>query len=231
LHHFHDAIDRQMRLEEIRKLAYGTADAAYVLDAQGSIVSWNPAAESLFGLAEEEVIGKACSETLKGIDECGHECGADCSILKRAQCRDPLKNYDIRMRVGGRDVWCNVSVVILDSSTSTNPYTLHIVRPTDVQKRLELAVRDFVVAETGMPDSNVRELLTIKRSPTSSVGLTAREVEVLKLLGSGSTTAKLADQLGISRTTANNHIQHIMKKLSAHSRLEAIRRAEQAGLI
>jgi PAS domain S-box-containing protein len=220
-----------MRLDEIKRLAYGTADAAYVLDAQGTIVSWNTAAERLFGLTENEVVGRACSETLKGIDECGHECGADCSILKRAQCRDPLKNYDIKTRVGGREIWCNVSVVILDSSTSTNAYTLHIVRPTDVQKRLEMAVRNFVVAETRMPDSNVRELLTIKRSPTAAVDLTPREVEVLRLLAAGSTTAKLADQLGISRTTANNHVQHIMKKLSAHSRLEAIRRAEQAGLI
>lgn len=220
-----------MKLEEIRKIAYGTADAAYVLDAQGIIVSWNSAAEQLFGLAEKDVVGRPCSETLRGIDECGHECGADCSILKRAQCRDPLKNYDIRTRVSGREIWCNVSVVILDSSTSTNAYTLHIVRPTDVQKRLEMAVRDFVVSETGIPDANVREMLTVKRSPTGSIDLTAREVEVLRLLASGSTTAKLAERLGISPTTANNHIQHILKKLSAHSRLEAIRRAEQAGLI
>jgi len=220
-----------MRLEEIRKLAYGTADAAYVLDAQGSIVSWNSAAESLFGLAEMDVVGQPCSETLKGIDECGHECGADCSILRRAQCRDPLKNYDIKTRVGGKDIWCNVSVVILDSSTSTMAYTLHIVRPTDAQKRLELAVRNFVVSETGITDTKARDLLAVKRSPTATVDLTKREVEVLRLLAGGSTTAKLADQLGISQTTANNHVQHVMKKLSAHSRLEAIRRAEQAGLI
>lgn len=220
-----------MRLDEIKKLSYGTADAAYVLDAQGDIVSWNSAAEQLFGLAEEDVVGKPCSQTLKGIDECGHECGADCSILQRAQCRDPLKNYDIKTRVGGRELWCNVSVVILDSSASTNAYTLHIVRPTDVQKRLEMAVRDFVVNETSIPKANIDELLTKKRTPTSTVDLTARELEVLRLLAAGSKTSDIAEKLFISHTTANNHIQHIMKKLSAHSRLEAIRRAEQAGLI
>jgi PAS domain S-box-containing protein len=220
-----------MRLEEIKKLAHGTADAAYVLDSQGTIVSWNAAAEALFGMNEAQAVGHACSDTLKGIDECGHECGADCSILRRANCRDPLKNYDIKTRVGGREVWCNVSVVILDNSSSTNSYTLHIVRPTDVQKRLELAVKDFVLAETSLPEANVREILTTKRSPTATVDLTAREVEVLRLLAAGNTTERIADDLGISRTTTNNHIQHILKKLSAHSRLEAIRRAEQAGLI
>ena len=220
-----------MRFEEIRKLAYGTSDAAYVLDASGTIVSWNKAAEVLFGLAEVDVVGRACSETLKGIDDCGHECGSDCSILRRAGCRDPLKNYDIKTRVGGREIWCNASVVILESSTSTNAYTLHILRPTDVQKRLELAVRDFVLSETSLPDANVREMLTAKRSPTTSVELTKREIDVLRLLSKGKRTADIGEALGISRTTANNHIQHILKKLSAHSRLEAVRRAEQAGLI
>ena len=109
-----------MRLDEIKKLAHATADPAYVLDSEGMIVSWNSAAESLFGLPESEVVGRPCSDTLRGIDDCGHECGADCSILRRAQCRDPLKNYDIKTRVGGREIWCNASVVILDSPSSTN---------------------------------------------------------------------------------------------------------------
>ncbi|MDI1243244.1 MAG: LuxR C-terminal-related transcriptional regulator [bacterium] len=220
-----------MRIEEIKKLAHGTADAAYVLDSQGQIVSWNAAAEALFGVTEGEAVGKACSATLKGIDECGHECGADCSILKRANCRDPLKNYDIKTRVSGREIWCNVSVVILDRSSSINTYTLHIIRPTDVQKRLELAVKDFVLAETSLPEANVREILSTKRSPTASVDLTARETEVLRLLAAGNTTERISDELSISKATTNNHIQHVMKKLSAHSRLEAIRRAEQAGLV
>jgi len=220
-----------MRLEEIKQIAHGTADAAYVLDAQGDIVSWNSGAEQLFGLSEKDVVGRSCSSTLKGIDECGHECGADCSILKRAQCRDPLKNYDIKTRVGERELWCNVSVVILGSSTSAKSYTLHIVRPTDVQKRLEMAVRDFVLNETSIPDANVREMLTKKRTPTATVDLTTREIEVLRLLAAGLKTTEIAEKLFISPTTANNHIQHIIKKLSAHSRLEAIRRAEQAGII
>ncbi|MCC6328799.1 MAG: response regulator transcription factor, partial [Acidobacteria bacterium] len=37
--------------------------------------------------------------------------------------------------------------------------------------------------------------------------------------------------LHISRNTVDNHIQHILKKLNAHSRLEAVRRAELSGLI
>jgi DNA-binding NarL/FixJ family response regulator len=53
----------------------------------------------------------------------------------------------------------------------------------------------------------------------------------LKLLAKGRATEAIAKQLHISRTTVNNHVQHILNKLNAHTRLEAIRRAEHAGLI
>ena len=43
--------------------------------------------------------------------------------------------------------------------------------------------------------------------------------------------AAIALKLFVSRTTVNNHVQRILKKLGAHTRLEAVRRAEQARLI
>jgi DNA-binding CsgD family transcriptional regulator len=55
--------------------------------------------------------------------------------------------------------------------------------------------------------------------------------EILRLLARGATTTTIAQQLHVSRTTVNNHVQHILRKLDAHSRLEAIRRAEHAGLL
>jgi DNA-binding CsgD family transcriptional regulator len=105
------------------------------------------------------------------------------------------------------------------------------MRPSDIQKRFEMLVRDFVVQETSLPAVNMNEIMSAKRAPTAAIDLTNREKEVLEMLGRGIPTSEIAETLFISRTTANNHIQHIMKKLSAHTRLEAVRRAEQAGLI
>ncbi len=65
----------------------------------------------------------------------------------------------------------------------------------------------------------------------SETELTLREKEILKLLGTGQTSRSIAGSLHISRNTVDNHIQHILKKLNAHSRLEAVRRAELSGLI
>lgn len=220
-----------MRLGEIKNLVEGTGDPAFALDSNGFIVAWNKAAAELFGLTKNKVIGLACKNVIQGVDECGRACTENCTIQQRARNHQPLKNYDIQINANGKKQWCNVSVLIVDEKNSTNPYTVHIVRQSDIQKRFELLVRDFVINETSLPSVNVNEILSTKTAPSSVTDLTKREIEILKLLSKGEKTSEIADKLFISRTTANNHIQHIMKKLAAHSRLEAVRRAEQAGLI
>lgn len=220
-----------MRLGEIKNLVDGTADPAFALDPNGLIVAWNKAAEELFGLTEEKAIGSSCKNVIQGVDECGMACTENCTIQQRARNHQPLKNYDIRVNANGKRQWCNVSVIIVNGFNSTNPHTIHIVRQSDIQKRFELLVKDFVINETSLPTVNVSEILSSKTAPSSVTDLTKREIEILKLLAKGKNTAQIIEQLFISKATANNHIQHIMKKLAAHSRLEAVRRAEQAGLI
>ncbi len=52
-------------------------------------------------------------------------------------------------------------------------------------------------------------------------GLTKREEEVLALLAHGLSTPDIERELSISNGTARNHIQHVYRKLSVHSRDEA----------
>jgi DNA-binding NarL/FixJ family response regulator len=61
--------------------------------------------------------------------------------------------------------------------------------------------------------------------------LTVREAEVLSLLGKGVDAQSIARQLGISVNTSRSHLKNIMAKLGAHSQLEAVALASQAGLI
>ena len=73
--------------------------------------------------------------------------------------------------------------------------------------------------------------MTSPRGAARHVVLTPRETEILRLLAGGGTTASIADGLCLSRATVNNHTQNILGKLNAHSRLEAVRRAEMSGLL
>jgi two-component system, NarL family, nitrate/nitrite response regulator NarL len=61
--------------------------------------------------------------------------------------------------------------------------------------------------------------------------LTRREREVLSGLVRGDDTAKLAASMGIAATTARCHIQNVLTKLGAHSRLEAATSAVRYGMV
>lgn len=59
--------------------------------------------------------------------------------------------------------------------------------------------------------------------------LTPRELEVLKLMAGGRTNLAIADALFITDGTVKQHVKHILKKLQASNRSEAVVRWFQAG--
>lgn len=61
--------------------------------------------------------------------------------------------------------------------------------------------------------------------------LTARELEILELMAQGLDTRALADRLVVSPTTVRTHVQSVLAKLEAHSRLEAVARAVELGIL
>jgi len=61
--------------------------------------------------------------------------------------------------------------------------------------------------------------------------LTPREREVLCRLVRGEDTAALAHEMGITAATARCHIQNVLMKLGAHTRLEAVTAVVRCGLI
>jgi HD-GYP domain-containing protein (c-di-GMP phosphodiesterase class II) len=71
----------------------------------------------------------------------------------------------------------------------------------------------------------------VTRNPQLPAGLTAREVEVLRLLAVGLKPSEIAERLVISRKTARNHIEHIYTKIGASNRAMASLFAARHGLI
>ena len=61
--------------------------------------------------------------------------------------------------------------------------------------------------------------------------LTLREKEVLRLIAEGFSSRNVAAELGISYTTVRTHIRSVGSKLGVHSKLEAIVKARELGLI
>lgn len=87
------------------------------------------------------------------------------------------------------------------------------------------------------PEVTGRVLRTYRREPVPAgddariAGLTARELDVLRLMGRGCTNQEIADDLGVSETTVKTHVGHIFDKLELRDRAAAIVFAFDHGLV
>jgi DNA-binding CsgD family transcriptional regulator len=70
-----------------------------------------------------------------------------------------------------------------------------------------------------------------KRRLDRPAGLTAREVDVLRLAARGLSTKEIAGRLDMSPKTAGNHIEHIYAKIGAKNRVSASLYAVEHGLL
>ena len=78
----------------------------------------------------------------------------------------------------------------------------------------------------------VLDMLTGHSSPKDFYdGLTAREVEILKLLSAGMANKQIAYQLKISEKTVRNHVSNIYEKLHIYDRSQAVLYAVKKGLV
>ncbi len=89
--------------------------------------------------------------------------------------------------------------------------------------RIDSASCQAVLEAAGLPIQKTR--------PRNLAGLSEREVEVLRLIARGNSTAEIANALTISRKTTDHHIQHIYTKVGISTRAAATLFALQNGLL
>jgi DNA-binding NarL/FixJ family response regulator len=80
--------------------------------------------------------------------------------------------------------------------------------------------------------NRVLDMLTGSTTPKEFYdGLTAREVEILKLLAVGHPNKQIARRLSISEKTVRNHVSHMYEKLQIYDRSQAVLYAVRKGLV
>lgn len=109
-------------------------------------------------------------------------------------------------------------------------YLLRDVSPEELVAAIEAAQQGLTV----LHPSIAHDLLAAPSSPaqpTTGEPLTAREVEVLRLLAQGLPSKTIATRLRISEHTVKFHVGSILGKLGAASRTEAVALALRRGLV
>ncbi len=94
-----------------------------------------------------------------------------------------------------------------------------------------ICIPTYVKALTPQRWKGVRPLDTPQRTDTDLANrLTAREIEVLRLVAEGCDNQTIADRLVLDRATIRTDVVTVLTKLDAHSRLQAVARAVRLGL-
>jgi len=115
-------------------------------------------------------------------------------------------------------------------TAGANGYLLKNTEPEELRQAILLVASGKSILS---PDVTATVLRALNRvQPVDSSGpLSDRELEVLHCLAQGQTTTQIAAQLFISENTVKTHIRHILEKLDASNRTEAVSKAIQMGLI
>ena len=99
---------------------------------------------------------------------------------------------------------------------------------------LVAAIRTAHAGASAVSPGQLRTLvLRLASGATGSFphGLTVREVEILQLLVDGLSNRAIADHLDITLHTVRNHVQAVIRKIGAHSKLEAVATALREGIV
>jgi two-component system response regulator DesR len=114
-------------------------------------------------------------------------------------------------------------------------------KPGDLRRAAAAEAAGFMLKDTPLDDMAraIRQVASGQRVidadlvfaalRRSDSPLTPRELEVLRLVAEGATTAQIADTLVVTIGTVRNHLSRINSKTGARNRVHAIRIAEQGG--
>jgi PAS domain S-box-containing protein len=213
---------RPYEVTDLSVMLAATADAGFAIDAEGRIVLWNRAAESLLGHSEREVVGRRCCDLLLGDDDSGNRlCCRDCHATDPRKAQAPVQSFDMRARTkAGSIIWVNV-ITLRVARDEAGDRTVHLLRDvTPTREILALIRQRLAIPAAVMPTGT-----------NGNGALTRREIEILHLISTGIGTKDAAERLHLSPATVRNHVQNILGKLGAHSRLEAVAYATRRRLI
>lgn len=213
---------------DLFRVLEGTADAAFSVDAQGLICSWNRSAERLFGYSSSEILEKPCSELFQGRGALGTMvCTDNCDVLECAAAGREVPNYDLEVNArGGRRLWVNISILVFRDDRTGRRLVVHLARDITDRKRTEELTQKLIQAAKQLASHSEDPAPPAPVSP-----LTEQEKCVLRLLAKGKQPAEVARELGITPRTLRNHISHANRKLRTRNRLEAVVHATRRGLL
>ena len=213
-----------VKLSEQLQAFSNTLDGVFAVDDRQRIIYWSAGAQTMLGRSRREVMGKNCYDVIAGGDYQEHPyCRRDCPVLLAARKGEPVASYDVRSSTkDGAEMWLNTSIVSLPEDVAGRTVVVHLFRDVTQRRRAEELAEELVHSVNKFTAGAAEEQEEVTPYPPPGPNLTSRELQVLRLLASGTGTEAIARVLGVTRSTARNHIESVLSKLGVHSLLEAV---------
>lgn len=217
---------------------------AFANDHNHRIIFWNKGAERMMERTAAQALGRLCHEIFCGKDPFGNRfCGETCSVDSAMKHHEGMNRFEITSGDRSRSRTIGMTVLEIPDSRPGHFTAVHIMDQVDEKSRLarELArLREMNGAVAHLADGSVPITLQLPHAASASAPvvevdsmvteqLSDRELDVLRAIASGQANKDIANSLHISVATTRNHVQHILKKLSVHSKLEAVALAFRNG--
>jgi PAS domain S-box-containing protein len=153
----------------------------------------------------------------KALDVFGDRRGEHYSVLVAPEARQ-LVDQQFARKILGTAPTTSYEAVLMTREGERFYVDLDSVRVGDDAE----AVAVFGIAEPDRP---------VNTAAAASVHLTPRQLEVLMLMARGRSTKLMAEELHLSPETVRNHIRGVLRALGVHSRLAAVSRAHELGIV
>lgn len=207
------------------------AEPAFAINSKHQIVAWNDATERLLGISAQDIIGALCYEALGALDAmlCG-ECPT-CPANKPQPSQLPASSAISASPAGQSDRHLRLTTLAARNSEGQSRI-VHLLREEQPRELQQVSATPTTTGlTTGLTTDPLASPMASGSRRLNPLALTHRELEVLRLLGAGHSTADIAVTLSIARVTARNHVNKVLDKLGANSRLHAVVLASRLGLL
>jgi PAS domain S-box-containing protein len=226
-----DARREPLNTLDAQRIATACTMPAVGESADGRVIACNEAATELLGYSCREIIGRGFLQVFRPRDIFDNPLRYDSSLfLGLLRQGKPIRNFECAFRRAcGEYRLCSVSLVTVVGPTPLGHQFVYVLWPV-----LRRRHADEVIGRLLNDDRSGSGTLGegLRRTPPDGSGpLTRRQLEVLRQVAAGLSTAEIAATLYISSETVRNHIRNIFERLGVHSRAEAVSAALRRHLI
>ncbi|MFN8639089.1 MAG: LuxR C-terminal-related transcriptional regulator [Dehalococcoidia bacterium] len=206
-----------------------TSGGLYAVDLDQRVVRWTESASDVLGPADD-ALGRRCYEMTAALDpRNASRCRPNCAVITAARHGRAHPDFEVYLPPCAGVERGRVSVMLAPpQQPGRSPLVLHMVQPVEAEPchdgpgELRAKLHE-AVSRVDCDEIHV--------AVEDGAVLTDRQRDILARLAAGEPPREIARLLGVSAVTVRNHIQAAMDRLGAHSRLEAVLAATNAGLL